>query len=127
MHEIGVAEGILAVAVGVAAGERVERVRVRVGALHRVTVDSLRFCFELTARETLAAEAVIEVDEVAVRVRCRRCAVESTLDGETIACRACDALDVEVIAGAELVVDAVKVASGWRHRPGAARPAAEVT
>lgn len=84
MHELGLAEGILAVVLDVAARERVERVRVSVGELQRVVPDSLRFCFELAAEDTLASNAV---------------------------------LDVEVVAGSGASVEAVKVPSGWRHRP----------
>ena len=84
MHELGLAEGILAVVLDVAARERVERVRVSVGELQRVVPDSLRFCFELAAQDTLASKAV---------------------------------LDVEIVTGAGASVDAVKVPSGWRHRP----------
>lgn len=62
MHELGLAEGILAVVLDVAARERVERVRVSVGALQHVAPDSLRFNFELAAQETLAANAVLEVE-----------------------------------------------------------------
>lgn len=84
MHELGLAEGILAVVLDVAARERVERVRVSVGELQRVVPDSLRFCFELAAQDTLASKAV---------------------------------LDVEVVSGAGASVDAVKLSTGWRHRP----------
>jgi hydrogenase nickel incorporation protein HypA/HybF len=94
MHEMGLAEGILAVALDVAGAERIERVRVRVGELQRVTPDSLRFCFELAAQDTPAAHAV---------------------------------LDVDVTAGSDAMVEAVKVTSGWRRRPGAHRSAAEAT
>jgi hydrogenase nickel incorporation protein HypA/HybF len=62
MHELGLAEGILAVVLDVAGSERVERVRVSVGALQRVVPDSLRFSFEVAAQETLAANAVLDVE-----------------------------------------------------------------
>jgi hydrogenase nickel incorporation protein HypA/HybF len=94
MHEMGLAEGILAVALDVAGEERIERVRVRVGELQRVAPDSLRFCFELAAQETSAASAV---------------------------------LDVDVTAGSDTMVEAVKVTSGWRRRPGGDPNAAQVT
>jgi hydrogenase nickel incorporation protein HypA/HybF len=91
---MGLAEGILAVALDVAGAERIERVRVRVGELQRVAPDSLRFCFELAAQDTTAADAV---------------------------------LDVDVTPGSDAMVEAVKLTSGWRRRPGAARAAAEAT
>jgi hydrogenase nickel incorporation protein HypA/HybF len=125
MHELGIADGILAVAVDVADGERADRVRVRVGALHRVTEESLRFSFDLVTRDTPAANAQLELTVVGARVRCRRCATESAVDAEALSCRACESFDVEVVAGAELVVDAVRVAGTWRRRPNADRAAVE--
>ncbi len=65
MHELGLAEGILAVVLDVAERERVERVRVSVGELQRVAPDSLRFCFELAAQDTLASKAVLDVEVIA--------------------------------------------------------------
>jgi hydrogenase nickel incorporation protein HypA/HybF len=65
LHELGLAEGILAVVLEVAARERVERVRVSVGELQRVVPDSLRFCFELAAQDTLASQATLDVEIVA--------------------------------------------------------------
>jgi hypothetical protein len=61
MHEMAYAEGILAVALDVSAGHPVRRVQVRLGAQHGIVLDSLRFCFELAAEDTPAADARLEV------------------------------------------------------------------
>ena len=68
--------------------------RVSVGAGQRVVPDSLQFCFELAAHDTIAANA---------------------------------RLDVEITAGSGAMVEAVKLASGWRLRPAARRAAAKAT
>lgn len=127
MHEMGLAEGILSVVVSVADGQPVERVRVRVGALQRVVPESLRFCFELASQDTCAAGAVLDVRETATRVVCRRCRVESAIASATFACRSCGTFDVELVAGTEASVEAVKVPSGWLRRPGPGRITAEAT
>jgi hydrogenase nickel incorporation protein HypA/HybF len=59
------AEAILAVALDVSEGRVVRRVQVRLGEVHGIACDSLRFCFELAAQETRAAGAQLEVDVVA--------------------------------------------------------------
>jgi hydrogenase nickel incorporation protein HypA/HybF len=64
MHELGIAEGILGVVLDKSDGERVRRVRVRVGRAKAVAPESLRFHFELAARDTRAAEAVLEISVV---------------------------------------------------------------
>jgi len=61
MHEMAYAEGILAVALDVAAGGHVRCVQVQVGEAHALVPDSLAFCFELAAQDTPAADARLEV------------------------------------------------------------------
>ncbi len=61
MHEVALAQGILDVVLDVADGRQVQTVRVRAGELLAVSDDSLQFCFELVAQDTLAATARLEV------------------------------------------------------------------
>jgi hydrogenase nickel incorporation protein HypA/HybF len=117
MHEMGLAEGILSVVVSVADGQPVERVRVRVGTLQRIAPDSLRFCFQLASQDTCAADAFLDVKQIEARVRCRQCRVESGVESTAFACASCGTFDVELVAGTEASVEAVKLPSGWRRRP----------
>lgn len=65
MHEMGLAEGILA-AVEDAAGDRpVERINVRVGAAQAVVGDSLAFNFRLLTEGTPMQSTVLDVTHVA--------------------------------------------------------------
>jgi hydrogenase nickel incorporation protein HypA/HybF len=52
MHELSIAEAIVDVAVRHAAGRRVTKVEVSVGALRQVVPDALDFAFGLVARGT---------------------------------------------------------------------------
>ena len=61
MHEVAPAQGILDVVLDVADGRPVRTVRMRAGELLAVSEDSLQFCFELVAQDTLAAGARLEV------------------------------------------------------------------
>jgi hypothetical protein len=65
MHELGVAEGILAVVAEIAAGRPVSRVVVRVGDGQCIAPDSLAFSFALLADGTICAGATLECVAVA--------------------------------------------------------------
>jgi len=117
MHEMALAEGVLAVVLDAAEGEAVRRVRLSVGVLQAVVPESLRFSFQLAAENTIAADAVVELTEVLGRLRCHACDRESEFAAPPLSCRHCGASDVELLAGDELLVDAVELASGWRYRP----------
>lgn len=119
MHEMALAEAILAVVRDVAQDHRVRCVRLRVGALQQVVPDTLRFCFLLAAQDTPAAAAHLELQEVPARLRCQRCGAEETAQALVLLCPRCGASEVQLIAGDELLVDGVELEDGWRYRPGA--------
>ena len=109
MHELSIADAIVATAVRHAGGRRVTRVEVKVGRLRQVVPSALEFSFELVAQGTPVEGAELQLEEVPVRVRCLVCAEESGRDEFPLSCRACGALDVEVIAGEELYVEELEV------------------
>jgi hydrogenase nickel incorporation protein HypA/HybF len=107
MHELSIAEAIVAIADRHAAGRRVTRVDVSVGHLRQVVPPALEFAFALVAQGTSVEGAELVLSEVPAAGRCRSCGTEHQLDGFPFACQACDGLDVEVIAGEELLVESL--------------------
>jgi Zn finger protein HypA/HybF involved in hydrogenase expression len=61
VHEVALAQGILDVVLDLAGDQAVRTIRVRAGELQAVTEESLRFCFEMVAQGTNAANAHLEV------------------------------------------------------------------
>jgi hydrogenase nickel incorporation protein HypA/HybF len=109
MHELGLSEGLLATVVGIAGDRPVSRVRVSIGALQRVVPDSLEFGFRLVAEGTVCEAARLEVAHLPVRVRCMACGVESHTDEEPIGCPACGAGSIEMLGGAEVLLDEIEL------------------
>ncbi|HYP26801.1 MAG TPA: hydrogenase maturation nickel metallochaperone HypA [Blastocatellia bacterium] len=112
MHEMALAEGILAVVLDAAEGQKVRRVCLRVGRLQMVVPDSLQFSFQLISEGTPAAEAAVEMQEVPVRLLCKGCGKETEADRPPFNCSLCGAFDVEVASGDEMIVDAVELENG---------------
>jgi hydrogenase nickel incorporation protein HypA/HybF len=109
MHELAIADAIVAIAADHARGRRVHAVQVATGQLRQVVPSALAFAFELVAQDTAVAGARLELRVVPARVRCRVCEAESEQDDFPLSCRACGAIDVEVVAGEELVVEALEI------------------
>jgi hydrogenase nickel incorporation protein HypA/HybF len=105
VHELAIAQDILAVVLEQARGERVHTVHVRVGALQRVVPDSLRFSFELVAQDTPAAGADLLIEDVPLRICCLNCQVES--EAESVHCQACGSVNVHVLGGDEIGVASI--------------------
>ena len=112
MHEMAIAEGILAVALDAARNQKVNSVHVRIGRLHAVVPDSLRFSFQLLAEETDAANAVLEIEDVPAGFRCQKCNEEGRLEGPSFHCHACGSSEVAIVSGEELSVESVEREDG---------------
>jgi hydrogenase nickel incorporation protein HypA/HybF len=109
MHELSLADAIVTVARNHARGRRVLAVDVHVGRLRQVVPDALAFAFELVATGTNVEGAALRIHDVAACVRCGACDVESDQHEFPFACPSCGSLAVEVIAGEELLVDALEL------------------
>jgi hydrogenase nickel incorporation protein HypA/HybF len=109
VHELGLCEGVLEAVERRAEGRRVTRVRVRVGAQHRVVPSAFDQSFALVAQGTVADGAAVDLVTVPVRVRCPDCGHEGEATDALAACPACGGLDLETEGGDELILEAIHV------------------
>ncbi len=114
MHEMGVAMQIIEIAQASIpadmADARVARVNLKVGKLSAIVPDSLRFCFEVVARETSLEGAELHIEEVAVQARCNACQNEWTIDQPAFACPACESGEITLLSGRELDIESLELA-----------------
>jgi hydrogenase nickel incorporation protein HypA/HybF len=109
MHELSVADAIAQVALRHARGRNVHRVEVKVGHLRQVVPSALDFAWQLVTDGTPLGGAELAIEEVPARGRCRACRVETTMKSFPLQCGRCGSLDVELVAGEELLVDALEL------------------
>ena len=108
MHELAIAESVVASVLEHTGGRRVAVVRLRVGRLAGVVPDALSFCFELATAGTTLEGASLELVEEHGRAHCRTCACDFTLDDPILLC-GCGSADVELLSGQDLSVTSVEV------------------
>ena len=106
MHELGIADEILGIALGESAKHgdgKVTAVRLRVGVLRAVVPENLRFLFGHLAAGTAAEDAVLTIDEEPVQVECPFC---GTNESRTFVmeCPLCNRAGVTVNGGDSLLV-----------------------
>jgi hydrogenase nickel incorporation protein HypA/HybF len=112
VHELGLCEGVLEAVERRAAGRRVTRVRVRVGAQHRVVASAFDQSFALVAQGTVADGAAVDLVVVPVRARCGDCGNEAEATDVLAICLACGGLDLETTGGDELILEAIHLDEG---------------
>ena len=106
MHELGIANEILDIALSEAGrhtAKRVTSIRLRVGVLRAIEPENLSFLFGHIARGTPAEGALLEIVEEPVRVECEACGV-SEARSFTFECPRCKGSGVSVTGGDSLSI-----------------------
>jgi hydrogenase nickel incorporation protein HypA/HybF len=109
MHELSIAQAVLAIASRHAGTRTVRKVELRVGHLRQVVPSALEFSWQLLTDGTSMEGAELAIEEVPARGRCRECEAETEMSDFPLRCAACGGLDVECVAGEELLVDALEL------------------
>lgn len=113
MHEMGIAMEVLRIAQESVppemAGVRIRRIRLKIGQLSAVVPESLRFCFDVAAKETMADGAELAIEEVQVNARCNDCRHEWEVDGPVFVCPACESGDIDLLSGRELNIESIEI------------------
>ncbi len=107
MHEVAIAENIINIARSEAekgGWRKINRISVKVGKLTALVPECLHFAFENIAKDTPAADAALEIEEVEAKAKCRSCGAEFTVDSFFCICEACGSQDIEISGGEELTI-----------------------
>jgi hydrogenase nickel incorporation protein HypA/HybF len=109
MHELSLMTHLLDAAAAAAGTAPICALRVRVGPLSGVVVDSLRFAFEALSPGTPAEGARLDIEETAVSIHCPRCGADYDTPLGFYQCPACGANDGELRGGKELELVSIEV------------------
>lgn len=108
MHELGIAQEIIAIVTEHAGNAQVTRVVLEIGRHALILPDSIRFCFDLCSEGTVAQGARLEIRDVPGRARCRERGADVLLDQPFGHC-ACGSADLEWLAGDEIKVKEMEI------------------
>ena len=109
MHELSIAQAVVAIVSRHAGGRTVHKVELRVGHLRQVVPDALEFAWQLLTEGTAMEGAELVIEAVPISGRCRDCQAETTMNDFPLRCGRCGGLDVELVTGEELLVDALEL------------------
>ena len=109
MHEFGIMETVLRDAAAASGGAPLRALKVRVGPLSGVVVDSLRFAFESLAPGTPAEGARLEIEETQPAFHCPDCGKLYETPVGDYCCPACGSVRGELVAGNEMELESIEV------------------
>nr|WP_231875349.1 hydrogenase maturation nickel metallochaperone HypA [Desulfuromonas sp. DDH964] len=112
MHELGITQSIVDIAVRTAREQGATRVRsvtVEIGELAGVVADAVAFCYEACRQGTLLEGAELIIETIPGQARCSSCGSETPVDRYTFACPACGAFALERLQGEELQIREMEI------------------
>jgi hydrogenase nickel incorporation protein HypA/HybF len=112
MHELSIAQSIISIVQENLNQEQqhsVKCVKVKIGKLSNILVDSLVFGFEALTKETNLDGVVLEVENIPLTIRCKDCETLTSLDDYIFSCPACDSTAITLVSGTELMVSEIEL------------------
>mgnify|MGYP001109015890 CR=1 FL=1 len=89
--------------------KEISLVRLKVGRLSGVVPEFLQGAFDLYKKDTVAAAAFLEVEEVPLKIKCKKCGVATEAADFVFICSACGSKDLEILEGTELLLEKIEV------------------
>jgi len=109
MHELSITQSIVEDIAERLGDTRVTKVRLEIGRLSGIVVDSIRFCFDLVAEGTTLEGARLVVEQPTGQVSCPFCEIQFETSDPIVLCPDCGTSEVIVLAGRELRIKSVEV------------------
>jgi hydrogenase nickel incorporation protein HypA/HybF len=113
MHEMSLAEGVMAVVQEAARAHHpctVRTVRLEIGALAAVECEALRFAFEAVKRGSVAEQAQLDIVHLPGTAWCMQCSRSVTIAVRGDACPECGSWQLQVTGGGEMRVRELELA-----------------
>lgn len=111
MHEISVIQSIFAVVVKIAAENNlkvVTKICLKIGKLRQLVPEFLQFALKTIAKDTIAETAELIIENVPIIMQCKSCAKEFIVAENIFICPNCNATDLCMISGSEVILDNIE-------------------
>ena len=110
MHEMIVAQNLLAMIMSEAEKQNIKPVKVKIscGALNCINDETLAFAFNAIASNTPCEGMALEVEHKPISGRCRICSLIFEVENFSSKCSKCDTNDFELLPDAPLVLEKIE-------------------
>jgi len=112
MHEFGVTENIVNIALakaGEAQASKVIQINIVIGELSGFVPECIQFYFDSLSKDTIAQGAAVHFELVPTQLRCRNCSSTFRPQDTLWACPKCRGQSVEIFKGRELYIESIEV------------------
>ncbi|MFQ6084030.1 MAG: hydrogenase maturation nickel metallochaperone HypA [Candidatus Aminicenantia bacterium] len=89
--------------------KKITKVKLKVGMVSGVVPELLESAFEIYKKGTIAEQAELEIEEISVKIKCKKCGIEFSPDDLTFVCPECNSLELEILSGNELLLEKLEL------------------
>ena len=111
MHELSIAQSIVATVVETArmnGVKRITKVHVEIGPLSGVVEESLQFCFPMALMGSGFENIELCIEKMPLKVLCDGCGAESEIEEIVLQCPQCSSQQVRVVTGRDLIIKSME-------------------
>ncbi|MGB9664779.1 MAG: hydrogenase maturation nickel metallochaperone HypA [Ignavibacteria bacterium] len=111
MHELSIAQEILSIVKASlpTPDAKVIAIRLKIGHLSGILIDSLKFSFEAITSQTEFENTQLEIIEVPIKITCNDCSKTSILYEPIFLCPDCNSFNVQLLEGRELEILEIEI------------------
>jgi hydrogenase nickel incorporation protein HypA/HybF len=112
MHELPVAQNILAIGIRHAEkvkADRITRFNLVIGQFASVVDDSILFYWDLISKSTIAEGSTLVFTRLPAQFKCLNCGDEFGWDDLVAECPTCKSTKVKLLAGSEFYIESIEV------------------
>jgi len=112
MHELSIIANLFEILEEKAEEKKAKKitlVKLQVGALSGVVPEFLKTAFDIYKKDTIAAEAKLEIENIPLKIKCLKCGQEEVKEDFIFICEKCASRDLKTLAGTELLLEKVKL------------------
>lgn len=103
MHELGITQNIVEIAIAHTHGAKVHRITLEIGQLTAILPDAIQFCFDICAQGTPLEGATLEIIQHSGVGQCRLCGQQLALEQPFGICD-CGSTQLDILQGEELIL-----------------------
>jgi hydrogenase nickel incorporation protein HypA/HybF len=111
MHEIGIAMDLSVIVLATAGKEnlsKVTKVNISFGTMVQIVPDIFEFAFREAVRDSIAKDAELNIEILAVKMKCRNCGDDFEVTENLFSCGSCGSIDIDIIQGNELFIKSIE-------------------
>lgn len=112
MHELSIVVNLFEILEEKAKEKKAQKitlVKLQVGALSGVVPELLETSFDIYKKDTLAAEAKLEIQKIPFKIKCLKCGQEAVKDDYVFICEKCASRELKILSGTELLLEKVEL------------------